>query len=112
MRYIFRGFEKGADSDGLVPPSLQTYTDTRRTPLLLGRRLCRRPRIFSFRIKRSGHKKGAQVQPLQLVLRTFIGSCPYAQARPRRTAAGIARVSDKIYTDENLSRFAIVASLL
>ena len=44
------------------------------------------------------HKKRAQMQPLLSAFRALSGSCPYAQARLRLAAAGIARVSDKIYT--------------
>ena len=43
------------------------------------------------------HKKGAGTTPQIGPLQPYDGSCPYAQARLRLAAAGIARVSDKIY---------------
>ena len=70
-------------------PFLQTYTDTRRTPLLLGRRLCRRPQIFSFRInKDQGTKKGAQVQPHTVGLTNLHRQLPLRPCPPPQLSKG------------------------
>ena len=44
-------------------------------------------------------KKGRRCSPVDWPCEPRIGSCPYAHARLRPQAAGIARVSDKVYTN-------------
>lgn len=50
-----------------------------------------------------GIKKGKDAGTAPTVgLASLSGNCPYAQARPDNSCRGIAQVSDKIYTRENL----------
>ena len=96
-----------------MSPSLQTYTDTRRNRSCLGGGFVEDLEYFRLGLKRSGHKKGAQVQPQQPALRASSGKLPLRPSRPLQLSRGKTRVSDKIYTTLNKSYISItVASLL